>query len=284
MRIVPGEMEMFGYRARRLIPPWESRRLHAWGVARVCGAVVLTIGSLLIVGLGGDTGSTYAWATTFSLLALLNLGAGVWEMGVSRSLPVGDQRASATKWPRVTSSASQGPCPRVEQGAETRAMEALVVYGSKRGGTEGLARMLDAALSEQGVKVALRPAREHRNDLARFDLVVVGGALYMGRWHRSARRFVLRESQTLRDKPVWFFSSGPIGESGESAPDLAPVHQVRLLMDMVGARGHATFGGRLAPTAHGFAARAMAKKAAGDWRDEDAVRQWSKEIMSTLHP
>jgi menaquinone-dependent protoporphyrinogen oxidase len=44
----------------------------------------------------------------------------------------------------------------------------------------------------------------------------------------------------------------------------------------------ATFGGRLSPDARGFPASAMAKQMSGDWRDEEQVRSWAKEITAEL--
>jgi len=114
-----------------------------------------------------------------------------------------------------------------------------------------------------------------------YDLVVVGGALYSARWHRDARRFVRRHASELRQRPVYFFSSGPLDDSA-SQRDLPPVKGVQALMDKVGARGHATFGGRLAPDVKGFPASAMAKKQSGDWRNPQQVRAWTATIAAQL--
>jgi menaquinone-dependent protoporphyrinogen oxidase len=46
--------------------------------------------------------------------------------------------------------------------------------------------------------------------------------------------------------------------------------------------GTRTTGGRLAPDADGFAASAMATTPAGDWRDEESVRDWAKSIAASL--
>jgi hypothetical protein len=81
--------------------------------------------------------------------------------------------------------------------------------------------------------------------------------------------------------PVWFFSSGPLDESAERRV-IPPVDQVRVLMDRVGAQGHVTFGGRLAPDARGFPASAMAKRRAGDWRRPERIRGWASEIARAL--
>ncbi len=64
--------------------------------------------------------------------------------------------------------------------------------------------------------------------------------------------------------------------------DIPPVKGVQALMDKIGARGHVTFGGRLAPDAKGFPASAMAKNKAGDWRDPTHVRSWVHDITADL--
>lgn len=161
-------------------------------------------------------------------------------------------------------------------------MKALVVYGSKRGGTKGLAEMLADALADDGLEVTVRSAAVRTRDVDSYDLVVVGGALYANLWHKDARRFVHRSAAVLRTKPVWLFSSGPLGEDAVETATIEPVGQVEDLMKSIGARGHRTFGGRLAPDAKGLVAGAMAKKHSGDWRDPEEVRLWAKEIVSEL--
>ncbi len=140
--------------------------------------------------------------------------------------------------------------------------------------------MLADGLREEGLSVGVfRPDQvEH---LDHFDAVVVGGALYAGRWHKSARRFVRRHAKELRSHPTYFFSSGPLDDSATSK-EIPPTKGVRALMERVGARGHVTFGGRLSPDATGFPARAMAKEHAGDWRDPAQVRSWAKTVASQL--
>lgn len=160
-------------------------------------------------------------------------------------------------------------------------MRALVTFGSTRGGTEGLAHMVADGLREAGFEVdVLSPRRVGRLD--GYNAVIVGGALYALRWHRASRRFVNRHLTQLRQRPTYFFSSGPLDDSASSS-DIPPVKGVQALMDKIGARGHATFGGRLAPYARGFPASAMAKKQAGDWRDPRRVREWTATIAAQLH-
>ena len=155
-------------------------------------------------------------------------------------------------------------------------MRVLVVYGSKRGGTAELARMVGKAFAEHGWSVEVRPAADVAS-VTGADAVVVGGALYMNRWHRDAVRFVKRHKAALFDLPVWFFSSGPLDDSARSG-GIAPVSQVNALASDVEIKGHMTFGGRLTADAKGFVANRMARTNTGDWRDAGHVREWVHQI------
>lgn len=159
-------------------------------------------------------------------------------------------------------------------------MRILVTYGSTRGGTQGLAEMVADDLRSEGFEVDLLPPRQVRR-LEGYDAVIVGGALYAFRWHRAARRFVRRHAAEIRQRPAYFFSSGPLDDSA-SRGDIPPVKGVQALMEKTGVREHITFGGRLRPDAKGFPASAMAKKHAGDWRDAGQVKQWTQTIASQL--
>ena len=64
-------------------------------------------------------------------------------------------------------------------------MHTLVAYGSKRGGTAGLAEMIGEELGSAGVNAAVKPARKVKS-IDDFDAVVLAGALYASRWHRDA--------------------------------------------------------------------------------------------------
>jgi menaquinone-dependent protoporphyrinogen oxidase len=160
-------------------------------------------------------------------------------------------------------------------------MKVLVVFGSERGGTAGLARMVGTAFQRRGwtaeVRDAIVPGRVDA------DLVVVGGALYMGRWHANARRFVRENQRALRDVPVWLFSSGPLDDSAR-AGDIAPVGQVQAIASRLEARGHMTFGGRLEAKPKGFVAKRMARTMAGDWRDQMHVEEWVQQILREFAP
>ncbi|MCU1467559.1 MAG: flavodoxin [Actinomycetia bacterium] len=159
-------------------------------------------------------------------------------------------------------------------------MHVLVVYASKMGGTEGIALQVRDAFVDRGLTADIAAVEDARS-LDGYDAVVIGSGLYATHWRRSARRFVRRNVEALQAIPVWFFSSGPLDPSA-AEHNIPPVGQVRSLMDRVGSRGHATFGGRLPADAKGFPASAMAKELSGDWRDAEQIRGWADEIVDEL--
>jgi menaquinone-dependent protoporphyrinogen oxidase len=162
------------------------------------------------------------------------------------------------------------------------AMKVLVVFGSKRGGTAGLAAMIGAAFQREGWTAEVRDTRVPQ-PVTDTDLVVIGGALYLNRWHRDSRDFARRHRTALRRMPVWLFSSGPLDDSARTG-DTAPVPQVQAIAADLEARGHMTFGGRLEPDAKGLLARSMAKKTSGDWRDPGHVAEWVHRIVHEFVP
>jgi menaquinone-dependent protoporphyrinogen oxidase len=159
-------------------------------------------------------------------------------------------------------------------------MRALVTWGSSRGGTEGIGRMLGEALERHGFEVSAAPASRATSPEG-FDAVIVGGALYSNRWSAVARRFVNRHVGALRKVPVWLFSSGPLSDAAEREA-IPATAQVAVLAEGIGARGHVTFGCRLTADARGFPASAMAKEKAGDWRSPDRIRAWAAELATAL--
>ncbi len=158
----------------------------------------------------------------------------------------------------------------------------LVAYGSRRGGTEGIAQWIGDELRTAQLAVEVRPAGQVRAVDA-YDAVVLGGAIYSGRWHREARSFVRRFGKRLRTRPVWVFGSGPLDRSAEDPGSrVSGARAVARAAGRLGARGQVLFGGRLAADAEGFPASAIAKKMAGDFRDEGLVRAWAKDIATQL--
>jgi menaquinone-dependent protoporphyrinogen oxidase len=159
-------------------------------------------------------------------------------------------------------------------------MRILVAYGSKLGGTAGLAQMIGGELTALGHQAIVKPAGDVRV-LDDVDAVIIAGALYANRWHGDARSLIRRQAEKLRQLPVWLVASGPLDDSAVTR-EIRPVRHVVQAAARIGARGQVTFGGRLAPDATGFLAAAMAKKRSGDWRDPVQVKAWTSQVVESL--
>ena len=85
----------------------------------------------------------------------------------------------------------------------------LVVYATRNGSTREVAEAVATALREERVDVAVSPARTVRGSVGDHDLVVVGGAIYSGRWHHDAHRFLERHRKELVTSRVAVFGMGP---------------------------------------------------------------------------
>lgn len=163
-------------------------------------------------------------------------------------------------------------------------MKVLVSAATRHGSTDGIAlriaAVLRASLPGDSV-VEVHPAADV-DDVTSYDAVVLGSAVYLGRWLKDARRAVARIA-AQPPRPVWLFSSGPIGDP--PTPDTDPV-QVSDLMRAANARGHHLFAGRLDRHQLGLPEKAVVtaiRIADGDFRDWPAVDAWGRQIAAELN-
>jgi menaquinone-dependent protoporphyrinogen oxidase len=161
----------------------------------------------------------------------------------------------------------------------------LVSYGTKHGATAEIAEHIGAILREEGHDVVVAPAGEVA-DPGAFDGVVLGSAVYMGRWRRDAQALLKRLVRRNGADPVWLFSSGP---GADDTPDPANkwMHpkKVRIAGEGLGARDQAVFGGRVPPEPSNFMERAMLRdtpEGKRDARDFQAITIWARAIADEL--
>jgi menaquinone-dependent protoporphyrinogen oxidase len=160
-------------------------------------------------------------------------------------------------------------------------MKVLVVSASRHEATRGIATAIAEALRDAGLKVNdLAPADVH--DIESYDAVVIGSAIYGGEWLPEANDFVERFDAALRRRPVWLFSSGPIGDPSHPVDEPRAVER---LMAQLLPRGHRTFAGRLDRTRLDLVERTIAQVTGtpfGDYRDWPGIRAWAAEIAAAL--
>ena len=148
----------------------------------------------------------------------------------------------------------------------------LVAYGTKHGSTREVAEVVAAELRARGLEVDLLPA-EQVGPVDAYDGVVIGGALYSGRWHPQAKRLLLAEQDELASCPVAIFAMGP------RTMDISDVSDSRRQLDRALAKAPAVkpvdvaiFGGVVQPRALRFPLNRMPASDARDW---DGIRGWA---------
>ncbi len=87
----------------------------------------------------------------------------------------------------------------------------LVAYATKHSATAGIAEKIGEELREAGLACDVKPAATV-DDLTSYQAVVLGSAVYMGAWRKEAAKLLKTQEAQLAQRPVWLFSSGPMGE------------------------------------------------------------------------
>ncbi|WP_285185918.1 flavodoxin domain-containing protein [Rhodococcus sp. MEB041] len=162
-------------------------------------------------------------------------------------------------------------------------MRVLVATASRHGSTRNIGSWIATALTscagnaQNIAEVDLRDV-EDVDSIAEYDAVVLGSAVYMGRWLASARSLVAREQAELDAVPVWLFSSGPIGGT--------PPSTRRSSWDEVPwAVEHRTFGGKLDRSTLSRFERLVVRLIRaedGDDRSRADIESWARSIGDSL--
>jgi menaquinone-dependent protoporphyrinogen oxidase len=160
-------------------------------------------------------------------------------------------------------------------------MKLLIAVSSKHGSTREIAGSLAETVREAGIEVDVADAQDV-DTIDAYDAVVMGSAVHWGRWMGPARDLVTGSADALRTRPVWLFSSGPLGRDIVDPADAAEGLRLR---ELVGAREHRVFPGKADKAQLGFFERrilSMVKNPYGDHRDWPVIREWAMSIATEL--
>lgn len=163
----------------------------------------------------------------------------------------------------------------------------LVTYASKYGATAEIAAKIGAVLRKAGLPVEIMPVN-NLQDLNSYQAVILGSALYIGKWQKEAETFLKTNEKALAGLPVWLFSSGPTG-SGDSIELLVGQNlpaSLQPLVDRIRPRDITVFHGYINTDKINFIEKWMiksvVKKPMGDFRDWDKINIWAAEIAAAL--
>ena len=161
----------------------------------------------------------------------------------------------------------------------------LVAYASKRGSTAEIAEAIAEALRQSGLSVDCIEAGKV-SSVESYDAVVLGSAVYMKRWRGDAKDFLRKYDKELSQRPLWVFSSGPVGDpKSEADPSWLEPPKIIEQVVRLGAREHVVFGRRLPVSPRGPIERAMVKNTPPEYhdrRDWAEIRAWAAGIASEL--
>src|SRR5262245_24043042 len=159
------------------------------------------------------------------------------------------------------------------------AADVLIVYASKHGSTEQVARGIGETLRKRGLTTAIESACEV-TDLSEYRAVLVGGSIYMGRWHHDARQFLKRHRRDLERLPLAVFALGP----GKNTPEDFAASRKQLdhalaRFPEIWARTVAVFGGVIDPERLRFPLNHLPRTDLRDWTE---IRAWAAELPLEL--
>jgi len=161
-------------------------------------------------------------------------------------------------------------------------MRILVAVASRHGSTREIGDAVAEVLRDSGFGVDVADPDDVES-IDPYQAVMLGSSVYVGRWAASARALVDRCASGLTRRPVWLFSSGPVGTP--LAPESDP-EEIAGILARIRARGHRTFPGRLDTGCLGLAERAavaLLQAEQGDFRVWPDVEDWASAIAADLH-
>jgi menaquinone-dependent protoporphyrinogen oxidase len=162
----------------------------------------------------------------------------------------------------------------------------LVAYGSKYGATAEIAERIGQVLRQAELRADILPA-DRIGDLSAYQAVVLGSAVYIGRWRKEAVKFMKANEEVLAGKAVWLFSSGPTGE-GDPAELLQGWRfpgSLQPSIDRIQPRDIAVFHGAVNLDQLNRLEKWMLKNVkspVGDFRDWEAITAWAEAIAGEM--
>jgi menaquinone-dependent protoporphyrinogen oxidase len=174
-------------------------------------------------------------------------------------------------------------------------MRVLIAYASRYGATQGIAERVAATLHRQHLAPSVQPV-QGPTDPASYDAVIIGSAAYYFHWMKPATNFVQRNSRALAGRPVWLFSSGPLGtretdDQGRDLREYLEPKEIAAFRTIVQPREHRVFFGAMDSTRLGFTHRLIHKLPAnrdnamfpqGDFRNWPEIDAWANTIVESL--
>ncbi len=86
-------------------------------------------------------------------------------------------------------------------------LNALVVYGTRWGGTEKVAQTIGKALCDDGFTVEVADAKKAPASIEGYDLVLIGSGLSSDKWTKESLAFIEKNLNALKTKKMALYVS-----------------------------------------------------------------------------
>ncbi len=202
----------------------------------------------------------------------LALSAGlITAMSLGDMLGAGDSHAAQIKFPEGRYGDEKNMKKKV-----------LITYASKYGSTAGVADAIGKELCSRGMTADVAQIKNVRN-VGSYQSVVIGSAIYMGKWMSEAVDFVKSNKDSLRRVPVaYFLVCMTLAQPTEKkqAEVLSYMDPVLKAVPEIRPVGLGTFAGTLDYNNLSWLNKKILKSKGtpeGDFRDWNAIRTWARD-------
>lgn len=164
--------------------------------------------------------------------------------------------------------------------------QVLVTYATKYGATAEIAEKIGQVLRQAGLGTDVLPT-DGVKELKSYKAVVLGSAVYIGRWRKEAATFLKTNEKVLVEQLVWLFSTGPTGKGDpvKLAEGWQFPKNLQSIAKSIEPRDIKLFHGNVEMKKLNFIHKFMIKKVeapVGDFRNWDAITSWATSIADVL--
>lgn len=157
---------------------------------------------------------------------------------------------------------------------------AIIIVGSEYGSTYEIAdRLCDEFIRKKLPTVIAYP--EDITSLEGYDVIILGSAVYLGKWVKPMRKFVDTFSDELLKKTCYLFSSGPVGKPLK--PEYSKAVSINEIIRKTDAKEHKLFSGKLNKSYLRMSEKMITTALhikEGDYRNWKEIKSWAKHIAT----
>ena len=185
-------------------------------------------------------------------------------------------------------------CGSLQNSLDADTLNVLLIYGTRWGGTEKVAQTIAKTLKEEGNSVNVLDAKKSPENIASYDLVIVGSGLRADKWTKESVEFIEKNAAALKTKKTALFVSCSMADRKDAKRETAKTKYLDQTAEQYGLKPIALgyFGGLMDFSySHGlfvdflvrFNRRKLRKNgldtaAVYDTRDWAAIESWGHEV------